>query len=205
LKLRVETDGEEYYLDLRREGSEATYKLQAAETGAKSASGIASIVETQTGVYSVLLSAKGADARRQTGQELVSPLGGKLDTPPVLREFLQSNRSFEVRIAGSGDPVEVWVGQKRYLISQADARDSPGRRKSASAVGPREIRAQMPGKVITIMVSPGDRVKSGQGLIIVEAMKMQNEMRSPKDGVVFKIQAAAGATVAQGEVLMVIE
>ena len=48
-------------------------------------------------------------------------------------------------------------------------------------------------------------MQAGQGLIIVEAMKMQNEMRSPKEGVVSKINAVAGATVAQGEVLMIVE
>lgn len=170
MKLRVEIDGEEYYLDLRREGAEAAYQLQAADS-IRSDSGTASIVETQAGVYSVLI----------------------------------GDRSFEVRIAGSDSPVAVWVGQRRYLVSTADARDSAGRRKSAGAVGPQDIRAQMPGKVISILVSPGDQVESGQGLIVVEAMKMQNEMRSPKDGIVFKIQAVAGATVAQGEVLMVIE
>jgi biotin carboxyl carrier protein len=171
LKLRVEVDGEEYLLDLNRQGSEATYQLRGVSNESGQASGLASVVETQAGVYSVLL----------------------------------GNRSFEVRIANGREPAEVWAGQHRYLISQADARDSAGKRKGAAAVGPQEIRAQMPGKVIGILVAPGQHVEAGQGLIIVEAMKMQNEMRSPKDGVVSKIKAVAGATVAQGEVLMTVE
>lgn len=164
-------DGEEYSLDLSRDGETSAYQLRGVDNNRASASGSASIVETQAGVYSVLL----------------------------------GNRSIEVRIAGGNDPAEVWVGQRRYLVSQADARDSAGKRKGSAAIGPREIRAQMPGKVIAILVKPGEHVQSGQGLIIVEAMKMQNEMRSPKDGVVSKIKAVAGATVAQGEVLMTVE
>jgi pyruvate carboxylase subunit B len=63
----------------------------------------------------------------------------------------------------------------------------------------------MPGKVIKLLVGPGKSVKSGEGMIVVEAMKMQNEMKSPKDGVVSKILVAEGATVGPGETLIVVE
>ncbi len=63
----------------------------------------------------------------------------------------------------------------------------------------------MPGKVIKMLVKHGAAVTVGQGVIIVEAMKMQNEMKSPKDGIVLKIHAAEGSTVAAGETLLVIE
>jgi biotin carboxyl carrier protein len=63
----------------------------------------------------------------------------------------------------------------------------------------------MPGKVIKLLVEQGARVESGQGVIIVEAMKMQNEMKAMKTGVVQKIHTDEGATVAAGEVLMIIE
>ena len=172
MKLRVEVNGEEYTLDISRNGDQSSYRLTGANQENEPVSGSASVVETQRGVYSVLL----------------------------------GNRSFAVRIPGNGiEPAEVWVGNRRYFISQADARDSAGRHKGASAAGPKEVRAQMPGKVISVLVAAGERVEAGQGLIIVEAMKMQNEMRSPKDGVVSRIKAAAGATVAQGEVLMIVE
>jgi biotin carboxyl carrier protein len=180
LKLRVEVDNEEYSLDLSLDGETSVYRLRGVNRPSNIASGTASIVETQAGVYSVLL----------------------------------GNRSLEVRVPRlrstgkmrtGDDPLEVWVERRRYLISQADPRDSAAKHKGAEALGPREIRAQMPGKVINILVAPGERVQTGQGLIIVEAMKMQNEMRSPKDGVVSKIKAVAGATVAQGEVLMTVE
>jgi biotin carboxyl carrier protein len=62
----------------------------------------------------------------------------------------------------------------------------------------------MPGKVIRLLVREGDTVEAGQGLVVVEAMKMQNEMKSPKAGQVVKLSAHVGATVAAGEVLVVI-
>jgi biotin carboxyl carrier protein len=63
----------------------------------------------------------------------------------------------------------------------------------------------MPGKIIKVLVTPGSAVTAGQGLLVVEAMKMQNEMKSPKDGVVARIQGYEGATVVAGETLVVIE
>ena len=63
----------------------------------------------------------------------------------------------------------------------------------------------MPGKVIRTLVSQGDMVEAGQGIAVVEAMKMQNEMKSPKAGRVVELKAAAGDTVSAGSVLAVVE
>ena len=63
----------------------------------------------------------------------------------------------------------------------------------------------MPGKVVRVLVAAGDAVEAGQGLLVVEAMKMQNEMKSPRDGIIAKILVAEGATVAAGETLVVIQ
>jgi biotin carboxyl carrier protein len=63
----------------------------------------------------------------------------------------------------------------------------------------------MPGKVIKLLVESGSTVRAGQGLIVVEAMKMQNEMKSPKDGRVSKIHVEEGATVGAGQALIVVE
>ena len=68
-----------------------------------------------------------------------------------------------------------------------------------------EIKTAMPGKVVRILVTVGDAVAKGDGVIVVEAMKMQNEMRSPKDGTVRTIRPAEGDTVNAGDVLVVIE
>jgi biotin carboxyl carrier protein len=63
----------------------------------------------------------------------------------------------------------------------------------------------MPGKVIRVLVSQGDSVEAGQGLVVVEAMKMQNEMKSPKAGRVAEVRAEPGAAVLAGETLIVVE
>jgi len=63
----------------------------------------------------------------------------------------------------------------------------------------------MPGRVIRVLVESGQEIGAGQGLIVVEAMKMQNEMKSPRAGRVVEVRAAAGATVSAGDVLVVIE
>jgi pyruvate carboxylase subunit B len=63
----------------------------------------------------------------------------------------------------------------------------------------------MPGKIVRIMVAENDEVKTGQGIIVMEAMKMQNELKSPKDGKVQKILTSEGSTVNPGDTLAVIE
>jgi biotin carboxyl carrier protein len=63
----------------------------------------------------------------------------------------------------------------------------------------------MPGRVIRILVEAGQDVEAGDGLIVVEAMKMQNEMKSPKAGKILEVKTATGAAVSAGDVLLVIE
>ena len=65
--------------------------------------------------------------------------------------------------------------------------------------------ALMPGRVIRVLVEAGQQVEAGQGLIVVEAMKMQNEMKAPRAGRVASVKAEAGAAVSAGDILMVIE
>jgi biotin carboxyl carrier protein len=71
--------------------------------------------------------------------------------------------------------------------------------------GRREIRAQMPGKVVDVLVSVGDLVESGHGLLVIEAMKMENEIKASGPGEVKEIRVTPGQAVEQGELLMIIE
>lgn len=71
--------------------------------------------------------------------------------------------------------------------------------------GRQAIVAPMPGRVVRVLVKPGDRISAGQGVVIIEAMKMENELRSPKDGVVQEVRASEGTAVEAGAVLAVIE
>ena len=80
------------------------------------------------------------------------------------------------------------IGSARYAIDVQDPRSLRTRRAAGeSEAGPQKITAPMPGKIVRISVAVGDEVKAGQGVIVMEAMKMQNEMKSPKDGKVQKI------------------
>jgi len=98
------------------------------------------------------------------------------------------------------------IGSARYAVDVQDPRSLRTRRAVAGAeAGPRKIKAAMPGKIVRILVSENDEVKAGQGIIVMEAMKMQNEMKSPKDGRVQKILTAEGSTVNAGETLAIID
>jgi biotin carboxyl carrier protein len=128
-----------------------------------------------------------------------------LEIMPGVFSVLIGQRSLQISIARTGEELEVWAGGRRRRIVVADARDRSGKSKQARGAGPQEIRAQMPGKVISVLIGAGESVIAGQGVIIVEAMKMQNEMKSPKDGIVTKVFASEGATVGAGETLMIVE
>ncbi len=82
-----------------------------------------------------------------------------------------------------------------------------GRRRGAAAVGagPQRLTAPMPGRVVRVLVGPGDVVEPGQGLVVVEAMKMENELRAAKAGRVVSVSAVEGQSVDAGAVLAVVE
>lgn len=128
-----------------------------------------------------------------------------MEVMPGVFSVLLNHRSFTVYVVPNGENLEVWNGGERHLLSIADARDRSSKNKKIGAAGPMELRAQMPGKVIKLLVQVGTAVEPGQGLIVVEAMKMQNEMKSPKEGIVSRIHAVEGATVVAGEALIVVE
>lgn len=103
-------------------------------------------------------------------------------------------------------PYHVKIGNAEIEASVTD----PKRLRGSSAAddhaaGQVEIRTAMPGKIVRILVSTGDAVQKGDGVLVVEAMKMQNEMRSPKDGVIKEIRTTEGSTVNAGDILAVIE
>jgi biotin carboxyl carrier protein len=116
--------------------------------------------------------------------------------------LLIEGRSYAVEILGSG---EVSVNGQVFRVDVFDPRELRGRRSAADNSGPQSITAPMPGRVIRVLVQSGQEVAAGDGLIVVEAMKMQNEMKAPRAGRVAAIKTVAGATVSAGDVLLVIE
>ena len=116
--------------------------------------------------------------------------------------ILIDGRSYAVTILGPG---EVSVNGRVFQVGVFDPRELRGRRSAADSSGPQAITSPMPGRVIRVLVDPGQEVAAGAGLIVVEAMKMQNEMKAPRAGRVAAIKTVAGATVSAGDVLLVIE
>lgn len=120
---------------------------------------------------------------------------------PGSYSVLIDGRSYDV-VAAGGD---IRVNGRAFHVEVFDPREMRGRKNAAAGEGRQKIAAMMPGKVVRVLVQQGDAVEAGQGLVVVEAMKMQNEMKSPKAGRVIELRTRADATVAAGEVLMVIE
>ena len=116
---------------------------------------------------------------------------------------LIEGESWEVRIAPNANgALTLHTGTAEFIAEVEDPRAWRGRRHGAlEAEGRQQITAPMPGKVVRLLVKTGDSVELGQGVLVVEAMKMQNEIRSPKSGKVEKILVKEGQAVNAGEVL----
>ena len=125
---------------------------------------------------------------------------------PDVLSLLIGGVSYEVKREFTADDLRLWVRGRRYAAELRDPR-SPRNRKRGAAdeKGAKKMAAPMPGKIVRVLVKEGAEVQAGQGLIVVEAMKMQNELKSPKSGIVQKILVADGAAVNAGDVLLVVE
>lgn len=126
---------------------------------------------------------------------------------PNTISILLDGQSFEVHVTPSRDgKIKLQTGPHEFSAEIQDPRAWQGRRPGAlEAEGRQQIVAPMPGKVIRLLVNVGDEVEVGQGLVVVEAMKMQNEIRSPKKGKVERLQAKEGQNVNAGDVLAWVE
>jgi biotin carboxyl carrier protein len=104
-----------------------------------------------------------------------------------------------------GGAVEVIVNGERIPVAARDKKHLRGQAGAAAASGQVKLLAPMPGKVVRVLLNAGDEVAARQGVMVVEAMKMQNEVQSPKAGKIAEIKVSEGKTVNAGEVLAVIE
>ena len=155
----------------------------------------------------VTLELNGSDVRAEVGGRKY-----RLDVRQLgVDEFLifESGRVFEFHVnphRGSKNTFDVAVRGKNHLVTVIDPRrlrtDEDSDRHHH---GKAEITAPMPGKVVRVLVEARQEVEKGTGLVVVEAMKMQNELKSPRAGVVVSINVSAGDTVEAGTMLAVIE
>jgi len=152
---------------------------------------------------------------RQQGAQIIATVDGRAYELEMMpgpdRAYLMRHNGavFDCRVDGrleSGATVDVIVGAHRHAITLID----PKRLRGASGAGGQgegaaRMIAPMPGKVVRVLVEAGQEVAAGDGIVVVEAMKMQNEMKSPKQGKVAALSVAVGATVNGGDLLAVIE
>jgi biotin carboxyl carrier protein len=125
---------------------------------------------------------------------------------PNVLSILVEGRAYEVKREWIGSDLHLCVGSERYAAALHDPRSFRSRRDTAgSQDGPRKLVAPMPGKVVRVLVSEGETVEGGQGLMVVEAMKMQNEIKSPKNGIVRKVAVSNGDAVNAGDVMAIVE
>ncbi len=126
-----------------------------------------------------------------------------VEIAPNVFSILFKGQSFEISVTPSpGGKLKLQTGTQEYTADIVDPRAWSGRHHGhVEAEGRQQIVAPMPGKVVRLLVKAGDHVEAGQGLLVVEAMKMQNEIRSPKSGAVERILAIEGQAVNAGEVL----
>ncbi|HME11337.1 MAG TPA: biotin/lipoyl-containing protein [Candidatus Acidoferrum sp.] len=126
-----------------------------------------------------------------------------VEIAPHTFSVLLHGKSYELRVTPMPDgALKIQSASNEFSAEVIDPREWRGRHGALQAEGRQQIISPMPGKVVRILVAAGDKVAAGQGLVVVEAMKMQNEIRSPKSGTVEKVVATEGQAVNAGDVLI---
>ncbi|GAC1446517.1 MAG: hypothetical protein NVSMB56_05950 [Pyrinomonadaceae bacterium] len=150
---------------------------------------------------------------KRDGAHLTAEIDGRTytlgahETEKDMYLLIHDNRVYECHLEhGASDTTSVHIRQRIYDVHLIDPKRLRDASMSGADISGRvTIKAQMPGKIVRVMIEAGASVEAGQGLVIIEAMKMQNELKAPRDGVVSSVNAEAGATVNAGDVLLVIE
>jgi biotin carboxyl carrier protein len=120
--------------------------------------------------------------------------------------ILLGGKSYEVKQEITGTETNIVVGQERFSAVVRDPRSLRSRRSGGAAEqGIKKITAPMPGKIVRLLAKEGSSVQAGQSVIVIEAMKMQNELKAPKNGILKKINVSEGAAVEAGQALAEVE
>jgi acetyl/propionyl-CoA carboxylase alpha subunit len=126
---------------------------------------------------------------------------------PTIYSIIEDGQQFEVMVDERGaHGFDVLVGGRLFHLESIDERTMLLAGSAAAIVsGPQNVEAEMPGKVVRVNLAPGAAVGEGQGVVVIEAMKMENEIASPIDGVLTQIAVSEGQTVEAGVLLFVVE
>ena len=127
------------------------------------------------------------------------------EVEPGVYSVLLDGASYEIRLLETSQGLSAEAGGRRFIVDVRNPRDASRSSSAAVGSGRQNVAAPMPGKVVRVLVQLGDKVEAGQGLVVVEAMKMQNEMKASRPGRVIEIRAQAGDTVSAGDTLAVLE
>ena len=124
----------------------------------------------------------------------------------TLHSLIVDGRSYEILIEAERDEYRILIQGEMYAARVADERSRrlAEAAPSAAASGEAVLTAPMPGLVVAVQVSEGDEVEMGQGLVILEAMKMENELRSPQSGRIRSVRVSPHQVVDKGQPLLVI-
>ena len=149
-----------------------------------------------------------ADGIRVDGELVQAHLSGVEGTPIHLLTLGSAIHRIAVRRGDGRGRYSLWTDGYRFEVEALDdrtraIRDLTG--KDGRAVGPRPLVAPMPGLIVRVNVRVGDAVQAGQGLVVMEAMKMENELRASAAGTVTGVRAVAGTAVEKGAVLVELE
>jgi biotin carboxyl carrier protein len=132
-----------------------------------------------------------------------------VDAVLIRRDVLSlriAGQVYEVKREAGVAGTHLWVGHTPYAAEWRDPRSLRGRRRNAADDdNPKKLVAPMPGKVIRILLQEKAQVEAGQGIVVMEAMKMQNEIKSPRKGTIQEILVVEGANVNGGDVLAIVE
>lgn len=132
-------------------------------------------------------------------------LTSAIQVEPGVYSVLLNGASYEIRVLETSRELSAEAGGRRFMVELRDPRDTSRGARASKGSGRQNIVAPMPGKVVRVLVNIGDAVEAGQGLVVVEAMKMQNEMKASRPGRVIEIRARDGETVGAGDTLVVLE
>ena len=128
-----------------------------------------------------------------------------VEVEPGVYSILLPGGSYEAKVTPGPEGSSVELRGVRYEVMVRDPRRLARTGSAPGSAGRQRVASPMPGKVVRVLVREGEEVAAGQGLVVIEAMKMQNEIRSPKAGRVVAMRAVEGATVTAGETLAEVE
>jgi biotin carboxyl carrier protein len=128
-----------------------------------------------------------------------------LEVEPGVYSVLMDGVSYSAQLIRTGGAISVEIRGHVFEIEIVDPRAARRKGGAQAGEGRQTILSPMPGKIVRVLVQEGHAVEPGQGIVVIEAMKMQNELKSQRAGTVTALPVAEGATVAAGEVLAIIE